>query len=122
MVYTKAVAPYTLSWRHFIPFVFVASLIGSISLSVVLFWLELFPVSPISQFRFGILSGLSLVLPAGILGCYALANVFSSVMLSYKHGFRYFFMLPIVFATLHFSYGLGSIWGLLTLKKINHTS
>ena len=117
VVYTKAVAPYTLSWRHFIPFVFVASLIGSISLSVVLFWLELFPVSPIAQFRFGILSGLSLVLPAVIFGFYTLANIISSALLSYKHGFRYFFMLPIVFATLHFSYGLGSIRGLLTLRK-----
>jgi len=32
-------------------------------------------------------------------------------------GFRYFFMLPIVFATLHYSYGVGSLWGLLTMKK-----
>ena len=86
-------------------------------MSVILFCLSLFSVSDISQFRFGVLSGLSLVLPAGILGCYALANILYSAMLSYKHGFRYFFMLPIVFATLHFSYGLGSICGLLTLRK-----
>src|SRR3972149_4252791 len=70
-----------------------------------------------SQFRSGVLSGLSFILLAGILGCYTLANVFSSALLSYKHGFRYFFMLPIVFATLHFSYGLGSIRGLLTVRK-----
>lgn len=67
--------------------------------------------------RFSILSGLSMVLPAGILGCYVLANISSSAMLSYKHGFRYFFLLPIVFVSLHFSYGFGSIWGLLTLRK-----
>ncbi|CAG0939664.1 succinoglycan biosynthesis protein ExoA [Candidatus Brocadiaceae bacterium] len=117
VVYTKTIAPYALSWRHFIPFVFVASLIGSASLSVILFCLELFSVSDISQFRFSILSGFSFVLPAGIFSCYALANILSSAMLSYKQGFRYFFMLPIVFATLHFSYGLGSIWGLLTVRK-----
>ena len=117
VVYTKKIAPYCFSWRHFIPFVFVASLIGSASLSLILFCLSLFSVSDIPQFRFGVLSGLSMILPAGILGCYALANVYSSAMISYKNGFRYFFMLPIVFATLHVSYGLGSIWGLLTLKK-----
>ncbi|MCR4292130.1 MAG: hypothetical protein NUV76_04540, partial [Candidatus Kuenenia sp.] len=117
VVYTKAVAPYALSWRHFIPFVFVASLIGSAILSLFLFCVTLFSVSDIPQFRFGILSGLSLVLLAGILGCYVLANIFSSAMLSYKNGFRYFFILPIVFATLHFSYGLGSIRGLLTIRK-----
>lgn len=117
VVYTKAIAPYALSWRHFIPFVFVVSLIGSASLSVILFCLSLFSVSDISQFRFGVLSGISLVFLTGISGCYALANIFSSIMLSFKHGFRYFFMLPIVFTTLHFSYGLGSVWGLLTLKK-----
>lgn len=117
VVYTKKIAPYCFSWRHFIPFVFVASLLGSISLSVILFCLELFSVSPIAQSLFGILSGLSFVLLTGILGCYASANILSSAMLSYKHGFRYFFMLPIVFATLHFSYGLGSIWGLLTVRK-----
>ncbi|BBO18566.1 glycosyltransferase family 2 protein [Candidatus Brocadia pituitae] len=117
VVYTKAIAPYALSWRHFIPFVFVASLVGSAGLSVILFCLALFSVLDIPQFRFGVLLGISLVLPAGIFGCYALANVFSSAMLSYKHGFRYFLILPIVFATLHFSYGLGSIWGLLTLRK-----
>ncbi len=155
VIYTKVVVPYALSWRHFIPFIFVASLIGSISLLIIpLLCLEPFfastivnnmntltnppespfakPESPfakeglrglmdfalhITQFCFGRLSKLSLVLPAGILGCYALANALSSAMLSYKHGFRYFFVLPVVFATLHFSYGLGSIWGLLTLKK-----
>lgn len=94
VVYTKTVAPYALSWRHFIPFVFVASLIGSIGSLVIKFCLVLFPVSPIAQSRFGVLSGLSLVLPAGILGCYALANVFSSTMLSYKNGFRYFLCFP----------------------------
>ncbi|GJQ48169.1 MAG: glycosyl transferase [Candidatus Kuenenia stuttgartiensis] len=117
VVYTKKIAPYCFSWRHFIPFVFVASLLGSISLSVILFCLELFSVSPIAQSLFGILSGLSFVLLTGILGCYASANILSSAMLSYKHSFRYFFMLPMVFATLHFSYGLGSIWGLLTVRK-----
>lgn len=117
VVYTKVIAPYALSWRHFIPFVFVASLIGSASLSVILFCLSLFPASDISQFRFSILSGISLALPAGIFGCYALANILFSFRLACKNGFRYFFILPIVFATLHFSYGLGSIRGLLTLKK-----
>lgn len=49
VVYTKVIAPYTLSWRHFIPFVFVASLIGSASL---LFCLTLFSVSDIPPFQY----------------------------------------------------------------------
>ncbi len=117
VIYTKVVAPYALSWRHFIPFVFVSSLIVSASLSLILFCMTLFSVSDISPFSFGILSGNSLIPLAVILGCYAFANIFSSAMLAYKHGFRYFFVRPVVFATLHFSYGLGSIRGLLTLKK-----
>ncbi|MCF6156672.1 MAG: glycosyltransferase family 2 protein [Candidatus Brocadia sp.] len=97
VVYTKIVAPYTLSWRHFIPLIFVVSLIV-----------------PMVFFPFSFLATIAFVLVAG---SYALANLFFSFRLACKNGFRYLFTLPVVFATLHFSYGLGSIWGLLTLKR-----
>ena len=31
--------------------------------------------------------------------------------------FRYFFVLPVVFAARHFGYGLGSFWGIVKLMK-----
>jgi glycosyltransferase involved in cell wall biosynthesis len=82
------------SWRHYVPLVFVSSLIGSAALSVfsqIFLWLFLF-----------------------ILGSYALTNVYFSVKITAKEkDFRYLFWMPIMFATLHIGYGLGSLWGLL---------
>lgn len=95
VVYTKAVAPYSLSWRHFVPLIFLLSLITS---------LFLIPYSLAAAWVF-----------TGIAGIYIFTNLFFSVLLSIKNGIRYFFILPIVFITLHFSYGFGSIWGLITL-------
>lgn len=97
VVYTKLVAPYALSWRHFVPFVFVSVLIISAILC-----------------PFSIFAIITLLFVAGT---YTLTNLLFSFRLACKNGFKYLCTLPVVFATLHFSYGLGSIWGLLTLKK-----
>ncbi len=97
VVYTKVIAPYTLSWRHFAPFVFVTSLISSAILCP-------FSIYAAVAFLF-------------IAGSYSMANLFFSFRLACKNGFRYLLTLPVVFTTLHFSYGLGSIRGLLTLKR-----
>ena len=82
------------SLRHYIPFIFVSSLIGSAVLSVfspIFLWLFLF-----------------------IFGSYALANAYFSVKIAAKEkDFRYLFAMPLIFATLHISYSLGSLWGLL---------
>ena len=81
-------------WRHLVPFVFVSSLIGAAALSVfspIFLWLFLF-----------------------ILGSYALANAYFSVKITAKEkDFRYLFVMPLMFASLHIGYGLGSLWGLL---------
>lgn len=84
--------------RHIIPFIFVLSLIilGLASfcstLSSILFWI--------------------------IVGVYLPFNVFSSIMISVKKkNTAYLLVLPLLFAFLHFGYGLGSVWGLLKLKK-----
>ena len=82
------------SWRHLVPFAFVSSLIGSAVLSVfsqIFLWLFLF-----------------------IFGSYALANAYFSVKITAKEkNPRYLFAMPLIFATLHIGYGLGSLWGLL---------
>ena len=80
------------SWRHLVPLVFVSGLIGSAALSVfsqIFLWLFLF-----------------------ILGSYALTNVYFSIKIRAREkDFRYLFVMPIIFATLHAGYGLGSLWG-----------
>ncbi len=88
------------SWRHFVPPAFVGSLIISLVLSVIyrpFLWLFLF-----------------------ILGSYIIANLAFSLKIFLKKGFRFFFVLPLVFATLHLSYGIGylkGIWDFIILKR-----
>jgi glycosyltransferase involved in cell wall biosynthesis len=56
-----------------------------------------------------------LVLAAGI---YSLANVVASLTKARKHGWRQLRWLPIVFAILHVSYGLGFIVGLAKFANL----
>ncbi len=82
------------SWRHLVPLVFVSSLIGTITLSAfssIFFWFFLL-----------------------ILGSYFLSNVYFSIKISKKEkNLKYIFIMPIIFGSLHISYGIGSLWGLL---------
>jgi glycosyltransferase involved in cell wall biosynthesis len=97
VVYTKMIAPYTLSYRHFVPFLFVLSLILSLVFAPF--------VSVLGNVFISIVCA------------YLLSSIFFSTKISFVKGLRYFFVLPLVFATLHFSYGLGSVWGLVNLKR-----
>ena len=89
-----------LAWRQLIPGIFVGSLIVSLALSAIyrpFLWLFLL-----------------------ILGSYIIANLAFSLKISLKKGFKFFFVLPFVFATIHFSYGFGylkGIWDFIILKK-----
>ncbi len=107
VIYTKLIAPYCLSWRHFTPLIFVASLIVTGLIAIVG-----------RQFDLNKLYVLCSLLFATIVASYTFSSLFFSARLSFKKGYKYIFILPIIFSTLHFSYGLGSIWGLLTLKKL----
>lgn len=85
-----------LSLRHFIPFIFVSSiLLGGI---------------------FSVLSlyGKFFLLFLG--GIYLLTNVSFSIKISIDKGFKYALILPIIFTTIHFSYGIGSLWGIIAIK------
>lgn len=85
-----------LSWRHYIPFIFVLSLIGSIIL---------FPLFPIFLWLF-----------LFIAGSYSLANFYFSCKITFcERNLRYLFIMPVIFATFHVGYGLGSIWGAMKL-------
>ena len=90
----KFVKHMPVSWRHLVPLVFVSSLIASAALSVfsqIFLWLFLFT-----------------------LGSYTLTNVYFSIKISAKENdFRYLFVMPLMFASLHIGYGLGSLLGSL---------
>jgi glycosyltransferase involved in cell wall biosynthesis len=83
-----------ISLRHLVPLAFILSLIGSITLSTLsstfflLFWL--------------------------IFGSYLLLNIYFSIKIASKRkDSRCLFIMPIIFGSLHLTYGLGSLWGLL---------
>lgn len=99
-VYTRAIAPYALSLRHFVPLVFVTALLVGLIVAVM-------PNLPMP---------VRVVPLFSILGSYLAASFFFSMVMAIRGGGRYFFMLPIVFATLHLSYGTGSLWGIVTLR------
>lgn len=83
------------SLRHLVPFLFVSSLFCSLLIS--------FIYQPfIYLFVF-------------VLGLYFCLDLLFSCKLSLKHGIKYFPYLIITFLTLHVSYGLGSLWGVLKL-------
>ena len=82
------------SFRHLVPLAFISSLITTGVLSLFLptfFWLFLF-----------------------IIGSYFLCNMYSSAKIAIKKkDIRYFFIMLIIYSSLHITYGLGSLWGLL---------
>jgi glycosyltransferase involved in cell wall biosynthesis len=83
--------PAQLSLRHFVPAALVAGLVLSLSLAL---FDQLFGY----VFLFTALA-------------YVAASLIASFLICRRQGFKYFLVLPAVFATLHFSYGAGFIWG-----------
>lgn len=97
-IYTIVLAGWSLSWRHFVPLGFVVGLLGSGLLS-----LEL----PSFRWVFGAIATAYLVSAVGAsLGSFNGRNAGS------------YAILPLVFLVLHLSYGLGSLWGIMTLSNI----
>lgn len=91
--YPLKINPKAVYWRHLVPMVFVASLL----------------ISGLLGFFFSPFLYLFLV----IAGSYALANLaFSAQMCLRERYWGYLFLLPVIYAILHFSYGLGSLAGL----------
>ncbi len=82
-----------LTWRQLVPAIFVGSLMFSGIFSFVL--------KPF------------LLLFVSLLFLYLSANIIASGSIAFKKGLKYIFVLPIVFATLHFSYGIGYLKGIL---------
>lgn len=104
-IYTSWVSKSALSLRHFVPLLFVSGLI--MSMLFVVFG------STVTSSMKGYLF-VPLILCAG---SYIAVAVFFALKVSMEKGLRYFFPLLVVFATLHISYGWGSIKGLLSVKS-----
>ncbi|MFQ5561447.1 MAG: glycosyltransferase family 2 protein [Nitrospinota bacterium] len=84
------------SLRHVVPLFFVTSLL----------------VSGFLSFAFTPFLGLFLF----VAGAYLIVNLTASTQLAWKkRDVRYPFLMSAIFATLHFSYGLGALWGVVRL-------
>jgi hypothetical protein len=79
--------------RHFIPAIFVGSIVVSTMLCLVSPWFAL--------------------LLAAMLGSYLLASLLLSIKTAAREGWRYLPLLPLAFACLHLSYGAGFLAGVL---------
>lgn len=79
--------------RHFVPLVFVSSVLATAILSMFF-----------RRARFAL---------AAILGVYALTNTAYSTLLARTHGWRHLPVLPTAFCTLHVFYGIGFLVGLV---------
>jgi GT2 family glycosyltransferase len=86
--------------RQFVPPTFVAALLGSAVLA-----------------QFTSMGHLLLTL---IAVSYVLSNLAASAWTARKHGWHHLPLLPLVFATLHISYGLGVLAGLIRFARRWH--
>jgi GT2 family glycosyltransferase len=96
-IFTLSLNKGSLSWRHFVPLIFVLSLFATLILSWVSSW-------GVVGFAFVVLS-------------YFLASSYFSFRIATSRSPKTIFLLPLAFATLHLSYGFGSLVGLIRLKR-----
>ncbi len=89
--------PRQMRLRQFVPPLLVASL----SLSLLMLFIPYIP-HPFSLIPFSL-----------IMGFYMLANLCASLMTAARRGWEYIFLLPLIYAILHLSYGIGLLAGLL---------
>ena len=82
-------SPGSLSLRHYVPLMFLISILASLGLSL--------------------LNSQAIFLFYVIMLSYTGVSLFFSMAIAFENGWKYFFMLPIVFACLHFRRGFGSI-------------
>lgn len=94
--YPLAFVPNFLRLRHLLPLFFVA---------VIMFLLII-----------GVFSSLFLTIAFSVLFLYFFASFVTSFYIAgEKKDVRYFFLMPLAFATRHFAYGFGSLWGLIRI-------
>src|SRR5207245_6090477 len=87
------------SWRHLAPLGLVVALLGSAGLAL---------AAPAGRWLLG-----------GLGGAYLAATLAASIHVAWRErDLKYLVVMPIVFATLHFAYGLGSLWGVAQAGRV----
>jgi len=82
------------SWRHWIPAALVLSLLAGLAL--------------------GVVSRVFLWMALGVAGLYTAASLAVSLQIAAREReWRYWFLLPLVYAVRHFGFGTGTLFGLL---------
>ncbi|MCU0606103.1 MAG: glycosyltransferase family 2 protein [Candidatus Edwardsbacteria bacterium] len=114
--------------RHFVPLVFVSGLLLSGAAALLLPGRS--PWAPLATIVFWSIVGayfsasLYFAARSACLVTRSYNNCAPMVTQSHDNSdvamLRIAVLLPVVFATLHFSYGLGSLWGLATLPFVSH--
>jgi glycosyltransferase involved in cell wall biosynthesis len=94
--------PRQMSRRQFAPPLLVFTVVVAAILTIARL---LGPLAPLVRFAWA--------MTAIICGCYVIANLIASARLMVKIGWPHSFLLPLVFASLHLSYGLGFLLGLI---------
>ena len=56
----------------------------------------------------------------GLVGLYALGAVMASLLAAARQGWTLLPLLPLVFASYHFAYGYGFLWGLWDFVILRH--
>ena len=79
--------------RHLVPLTFVLAVIGAISI--------------------GCFTLYGWFLLAAILGSYLVAAIYADIAACRKYGWEYLFILPPMFLSIHLSYGVGTMVGLI---------
>ena len=95
-IITLKISKTALSWRHFIPLIFVVTLL---TVSILL------PFNALARILFIVLFGL-----------YSTAATVSAFHIGLRSGLRYVWFLPLLFFLYHVSYGIGSLLGLIRLR------
>jgi glycosyltransferase involved in cell wall biosynthesis len=90
--------PFQMSWRQFVPPLFVAALV----------------LSSIAA----LFSSAGRALVGLVAGSYLLANLAASFLVAGRNSWKALPQLPVIFAILHLSYGLGFLVGLLRFRKL----
>ena len=79
--------------RHFVPLAFVLGLLFSLCGAFI--WFPIF------------------YLLLTVIGLYGIVNILATCLECKKHGWKYFVALPVLFISVHISYGVGTILGLV---------
>ena len=99
--------PSSMETRHFVPFLFVVSIIASAFFGL---------TGAILRFPGWLFAGIPL---AAIVAMHLIAGSIAAIQVASRERFIGALVLPFVFFALHLSYGLGTLWGFFRRTKLS---